>query len=123
MGDTKRGRDKQARDEEERQRERELEQALERGDEAEPATDSAPDAADLETADPPTCHRRGCDERATFRVLERYEEETGHGAVEATATLCRDHAAEEGPTNLDGAYAEYVFRVDPIAGTEPADGE
>jgi len=37
MADDKRGRDKQAHDEERRQRERELDEALERGDEAEPA--------------------------------------------------------------------------------------
>ena len=60
---------------------------------------------------PPECHRRGCTERATFVVLERYQEETGHGAVEAEAHLCREHTAEESPTNLDGSYAEYVFRV------------
>ena len=32
---------------------------------------------------PRQCHRRGCNEPATFVVLERYQEETGHGAVEA----------------------------------------
>ncbi|WP_247728796.1 hypothetical protein [Halovivax limisalsi] len=123
MADTKRGRDKRAHDEDERQRERDLEQALERGDEVEPADDRSDDTVPLETADPPTCHRRGCDERAAFRVLERYEEETGHGAVEATAALCRDHTAEEGPTNLDGAYADYVFRVDPITDPDTGDDE
>lgn len=62
----------------------------------------------------PECHRRGCAERATFVAFERYQEETGQGAVEAEAVLCRDHAAEESPTNLDGSYAEYVFRVEPL---------
>lgn len=65
----------------------------------------------------PECHRRGCTEKATFLVLERYQEETGHGAVEAEAGLCERHAAEESPTNLDGSYAEYVFRVEPFDGT------
>ncbi|ELZ11508.1 hypothetical protein [Natrialba aegyptia] len=60
------------------------------------------------------CHRRGCDEPAAFVVRERYQEETGKGAVEAEAVLCRAHTAEEHPTNLDGVYAEYVFRVDPL---------
>ncbi|AEH38063.1 hypothetical protein [Halopiger xanaduensis] len=60
------------------------------------------------------CHRRDCDEPAAFLALERYQEETGKGAVEAEAALCRDHAAEEHPTNLDGAYPDYVFRVEPL---------
>ena len=61
------------------------------------------------------CHRRGCDEPASFVVLERYQEETGKGAVEAEAALCRDHTDEESPANLGGAYDDYVFRVEPIA--------
>ena len=71
----------------------------------------------------PECHRRGCTERATFLALERYQEETGHGAVEAEAALCQEHAAEESPTNLDGSYPEYVFRVEPLEApmdTDPA---
>ncbi len=71
--------------------------------------------------DNPECHRRGCTERATFVALERYQEETGHGAVEAEAVLCREHAAEESPANLDSSYAEYVFRVEPIQ--EMQDGD
>ncbi|QLK26897.1 hypothetical protein HYG81_04605 [Natrinema zhouii] len=39
MGDNKKGRDKQADDEERRQRERELEEARDRGDESEPVHD------------------------------------------------------------------------------------
>jgi hypothetical protein len=62
----------------------------------------------------PTCHRRGCTEPATFVVLERYQEDTGHGAVEAEALLCRVHTDEESPANLEGVYADYVFRVEPI---------
>ena len=61
------------------------------------------------------CHRRGCNERAQFVVLERYQEETGKGAVEAEAALCQDHTDEESPANLDGAYDDYVFRVEPIS--------
>ncbi len=62
----------------------------------------------------PECHRRGCTERATFVVLERYQEETGHGVVEAEAVLCQEHTAEESPANLDRRYANYVFRVQPL---------
>ncbi|PCR88897.1 hypothetical protein [Natrinema ejinorense] len=91
MGDTENGREKQADDENRR-------------------GDGVPDSL-------PECHRRGCTERATFGVLERYQEETGHGAVEAEAVLCQEHAAEESPTNLDGSYADYVFRVEPLQET------
>jgi len=114
MADTKKGRDKQARDEENRQREREIEESRERADEAEPPRDGQ-DEARREEDDSPDCHRRGCTEPATFVVLERYQEETGHGAVEAEAFLCTEHTAEESPTNLDKAYADYVFRVEPLA--------
>ncbi|MFP8889174.1 hypothetical protein ACLI4U_05325 [Natrialbaceae archaeon A-CW2] len=69
----------------------------------------------------PECHRRGCTERATFVVLERYQEETGHGAVEAEAVLCQGHTDEESPANLDGSYAEYVFRVEPLQETPEMD--
>jgi hypothetical protein len=111
MADTKEGREKQARDQENRQREREIRDARDRADEVEP-----PRAGEDEAGDSPrTCHRRGCDELAAFVVLERYQEETGHGAVEARAFLCREHTREESPTNLDRAYDDYVFRVDPIA--------
>ncbi|TYL37774.1 hypothetical protein CV102_15670 [Natronococcus pandeyae] len=61
------------------------------------------------------CHRRHCDEPAQFVVLERYQEETGKGAVEAEAALCQDHTDEESPANLDGAYDDYVFYVEPIS--------
>ncbi|MFC7186171.1 hypothetical protein [Halorubrum yunnanense] len=103
MADTKSGRDEQARDEERRQVERDISEARERGDEPEP------------TADPPAeCHRRGCSEPAAFSVTERYQEETGAGAVEATAFLCVDHTAEESPVNVDDAYEGYAFRVEPV---------
>ena len=107
MADTKRGRNKQARDADNRQREREIRESRERADEAEPP--------DENSDEPRSCHRRGCTRPATFGVLERYQEETGHGAVEVEAFLCTEHAAEECPTNLDEDYAEYVFRVEPLA--------
>jgi hypothetical protein len=128
MGDTKQGRDKQARDAEKRQRERELEEARERADEPEPPQD-VPDVTEealRETGGPEdaprTCHRRGCDEPAAFVVVERYLEDTGHGSVTAEAFLCRDHTAEESPTNLDHAYPDYVFRVAPLPGTGDSNG-
>lgn len=127
MADTKRSREAQARDEEDRQRERAIEQALERADEAEPPREELDDAegtqraADEQPDAPRQCHRRGCEEPATFVVLERYQEETGHGAVEAAAALCRAHTAEESPTNLDGVYDDYVFRVMPIPGAGSMD--
>ena len=81
--------------------------------------DGRPEDGDTDSR--PECHRRGCTERATFVVLERYQEETGHGAVEAEAALCRAHADEESPANLDHSYAEYVFRVEPLQGTLDTD--
>ena len=99
MADTKKGRTKKARDAENRQRERDLAEARERGDEAEP---------------PRECQRRDCSEPATFVVVERYQEETGHGAVEATADLCTAHTADERPMNLDGDFEDYLFRVEPV---------
>ena len=126
MPDTKRGREKQARDAENRQRKRELDEARARTDEAEPPLDERAEADESEREDersdsPRECHRRGCDERAAFVVLERYQEETGKGAVEAEALLCREHTDEESPANLDGVYADYVFRVDPLPETDAAD--
>lgn len=122
MADTKKGRNEQARNAENRQRERELEEARDRADEAEPSRDGQGETeGEAEDADRPrTCHRRGCEESAEFTVLERYQEETGHGAVEAEVALCRKHTAEESPTNLDGAYEDYVFRVEPLPATTEA---
>ncbi|WP_380676001.1 hypothetical protein [Salinigranum sp. GCM10025319] len=122
MPDTKRGREEQARHQERRQREREIEQARERADEREPPTDRSTEGDETGTEDAgpsggQTCHRRGCDRPAAFLVTERYLEDTGHGAVEATAELCRDHTAEESPTRLDDAYPDYVFRVEPLSGS------
>lgn len=109
MADTKSGREEQAAHEDRRQRERAVREALERSDEVEPIDEDA--------EEPQLCHRRGCSELATFVVLERYLEETGHGPVESVAVLCEEHTAEESPTNLDHAYADYAFRVDPYPGT------
>jgi hypothetical protein len=114
MADTKRGREEQARHEERRQREREIEQARERADEPAPPTDEEA----REGVEAPSCHRRGCDRPASFVVLERYLEDTGHGPVEATAALCAEHTREESPTRLDDAYDDYVFRVEPLGTTE-----
>ena len=113
MGDPKKDRDEHASDAENRQRAWEAEQARDRADEAEPPRDDQDDSSD----GPPECHRRDCTEPAAFLVLERYQEETGHGAVEAKARLCRAHTAEESPTSLDGVYADYVFRVEPLPET------
>jgi hypothetical protein len=123
--DTKDGREKKAANRERRQREREIDEARRRTDEAEPPDEAESDDADEirraetgragEHSDPPSeCHRRGCDEPPAFAVLERYQEETGHGAVEAEAFLCQEHTAEESPVNLDAAYPDYVFRVVPV---------
>lgn len=128
MGDDKRGREKQASDAERRQRERALDEAMERADEAEPPAEETPDTAES-TADREEassgdvngsreCHRRGCSEPAAFVVRERYLEETGHGAVVAEAYLCREHTAEESPTNLDHSYPEYAFCVESITEDE-----
>ena len=112
MADTKSGRDKQARDEARRRIQRDISEARERGDEPEPI------------ADPPTeCHRRGCSEPVAFSVTERYQEETGAGAVEATAFLCADHTADEAPANLEDAYEGYVFHVEPVAADAGSDAD
>lgn len=127
MTDTKEGRENQAANEERRQRERAMTEARTRADEVEPS-DDAVDVSDetrREYEDSPNsprrCHRRECDEPAAFEVLERYQEDTGHGAVEATAVLCQAHADEEGPTNLDAAYEDYVFRVTSLPSTGEQD--
>ena len=123
MADTKKGREKQARDTDNRQRAREIEQERSRGDEPEPPRDDQDETGAFvrEETDglgsSPECHRRNCTEPARFVVLERYQEETGHGAVEAEALLCEEHTAEESPVNLDDAYSEYVFRVEPLPET------
>lgn len=119
MADANEVRETRAENREGRQQERKTAAARSRGGEAEPPDDSEADSDETRREDehsdaPRECHRRGCNEPATFAVLERYQEETGHGAVEAEAFLCRDHTAEESPVNLDAAYADYVFRVEPI---------
>ena len=126
MADTKKGREKQARNVEDRQREREVTEARDRGEEAEPRDEQDEAGSDQHEEDdthdsPRECRRRGCTEAATFVVVERYQEETGHGAVEATATLCREHTSEESPVNLDGVYSDYLFRVEPLPGTGNTD--
>lgn len=110
MPDTREGRDNQADDEIKRQQERDMSEARERGDELEP-----PFERDRPENGPGECHRRGCTDRAEFVVLERYQEETGQGWVEAVAQVCLAHAGEESPANLDSAGDDYVFRVTPIS--------
>lgn len=126
MPDTKRGREEQARHADRRQREREVEEARDRGDDPEPPREGDGSGTEMGTSDADeggrACHRRDCDRPAAFLVLERYLEETSHGAVEATAELCREHTAEESPTRLEAAYADYVFRVEPLPGAVDADG-
>lgn len=107
MPDTKSGREKQARKAERRRAEQDIEEARERTDETEPPDDT-----------PTECYRRGCSEPAAFSVTERYLEDTGKGAVESTALLCVDHTVAEGPANLDRAYDEYMFRIQPIPGVD-----
>lgn len=125
MADTKDDREKQAKGEE--QREREITEVGPRGDEVEPPddTEDMTDDTRREGDDGPDssrrCHRRSCDKPATFEVLERYQEETGHGAVEATAVLCQEHTDDESPTNLDLAYKDYVFRVTPLPSMSETD--
>ncbi|EJN61041.1 hypothetical protein [Halogranum rubrum] len=117
MGDTKRGRVEQARNEVRRQYRRDMEEAVSRGDEGEPADlDTAEDIdLDYDESDAPReCHRRGCEESAAFSVLERYIEETTQSPVEAVALLCAEHTEEEGPTRLEAAYDDYVFRIEPL---------
>ncbi|MEF8851931.1 MAG: hypothetical protein V5A44_02710 [Haloarculaceae archaeon] len=127
MADTKDGREKQARNADRRQREREVAEARARADEVEPAEgeQAVVDADQTDERDLSDvslrCHRRSCEELAEFVVLERYQEDTGHGAVEAEALLCRDHTDKEGPANLDGVYDGYVFRVDPIVANPDVD--
>lgn len=127
MADTKEGRENQADDEERRQQERAMAEARDRADEPDPTADEQPDSdealrgTDDGSTSPRECHRRNCTEPAAFLVLERYQEETGHGAVESEAALCREHTDEESPTNLDGVYPDYVFRVVPIQDTSPSD--
>lgn len=127
MVDTKNGRETQADGEKRRQREHAVTEARTRVDETEPpdktvnGSDETQREADEGRNSPRKCHRRGCDEPATFEVLERYQEETGHGAVEAMAVLCQEHADEESPTNLDAAYEDYVFRVEPLPPTSASD--
>lgn len=50
MGDTKKGREKQANDEERRQRERELTEAVDRADEPEPADEADGELGELDSA-------------------------------------------------------------------------
>lgn len=57
-----------------------------------------------------------CSDRdAVFWVYERYEADDGVGAVEAEVALCQECIEGVGPTELENAYANYVFRIEPVA--------
>lgn len=86
-----------------------------------PDANASPADGGANSGTPRECHRRGCTKRASFVVRERYLEETGKGAVVAKAALCRDHTAEERPTNLENSYPDYLFRVDPLPGANGVD--
>ncbi|WP_328517208.1 hypothetical protein [Haladaptatus caseinilyticus] len=100
MADDKKSRNKQSHDEENRQRVWEVEQAHERMDETKSRdeqneADESRDERKENSDSPRKCHRRECDEPAKFVALERYQEETDHGSVEAEASPCQRHTAEE----------------------------
>ncbi|QAU11321.1 hypothetical protein EKH57_00030 (plasmid) [Halorubrum sp. BOL3-1] len=57
-----------------------------------------------------------CDEReAVFWVFERYEAADGVGAVEAETPLCRECVQDAGPRELENAYGNYIFKIEPVA--------
>ena len=63
---------------------------------------------------PFSCER--CGEReAVFWVFERYEAPDGIGAVESEEPLCRECIQDVGPSELENAYANYIFRIEPVA--------
>jgi hypothetical protein len=63
---------------------------------------------------PYSCEDCG-DREAVFWVYERYEADDGVGAVEAEMPLCRECVQGVGPSKLENAYANYEFRVEPVA--------
>jgi hypothetical protein len=95
MPDTKDGRERQARDSDNRQRRREVVEAREREQEREP---------------PQQCQYEECQAAAAFEVLERYPAD--ENVVETMLWVCTDHAAMEGPTNLSGE--SYLFQITTI---------
>jgi hypothetical protein len=63
---------------------------------------------------PFSCEECG-DREAVFWVYERYEAPDGLCAVEAESALCQECTEGVGPTELEHAYANYEFRVNPVA--------
>ena len=59
-----------------------------------------------------TCE--GCDADAVFWVYERWSEEAGM-ATESDYPLCDECIDGVGPQHLDAAYANYQFKIEPIA--------
>jgi len=57
----------------------------------------------------------GCESEAEFWVYERWEADDGVGAVESDIPVCRECVAGVEPQHIDGAYANYEFRVEPVA--------
>jgi len=55
------------------------------------------------------------DNGAVFWVYERYEAADGVGAVEEEVPLCRECIEGVGPDHLEKAYANYEFRIEPVA--------
>jgi len=49
-----------------------------------------------------------------FWVYERWSEEAGM-ATEHEYPLCEECIDSVGPQNLDGAYANYLFKIDTVA--------
>jgi hypothetical protein len=68
---------------------------------------------DSEVENPFSCE--SCGEEAVFWVSEQWEAEDGVGAVERETPLCRECTDGVQPKHLDQAYANYEFRVEPVA--------
>ncbi len=63
---------------------------------------------------PFTCEVCG-DREAEFWVYEHYEAPDGVGAVEAEDPLCRECVEDARPRELENAYANYLFKIEPVA--------
>lgn len=55
-----------------------------------------------------------CGDTAEFFVFERWDDD-GVAAVEAEDPLCGRCVEDAEPQHLDDAYANYVFKIDPIS--------
>jgi hypothetical protein len=64
---------------------------------------------------PVSCGECG-DRAAVFWVYERYDAPDGVGGVEAETPMCRECTEGVGPSELEHAYTNYEFRVNPVAG-------